>query len=148
MDRAKFNRLSGRAFAVAALSAVSAAIACGGTTKATHRETTVRTAKMPRPPSARGGGPISLVSAIDMIAAERCVHEGSCDRLGPGRRFRDNDACKKEFEHDTRTQLDTTVCDTGYVEPSTLLECLDAIRTSACNYEVSIECEPSKMCSP
>jgi len=145
MDRAKTNKWMGRAFAVAALSAIAAITACGGSTTATAEKT--RTAAK-KPKRAIGGGPMSLVTAVDMIASERCAHEGSCDRLGPGRRFRDNDACRSQVLHETRTILDTKVCDTGLVETETLLECLAAIRVGGCSVDLAAACEPSSMCSP
>jgi hypothetical protein len=147
MKRAKRNGLLGRAFAVAALSAVSALIACAGNNVGPQPSTTRTAAKRPRPTGV-GGGPVALVTAVNVIATERCRHESHCDRLGPGRRFRDDDACQKEFVHEARTRLHTRVCETGFVDPATLLDCLEAIRVGGCTADVQAACEPSMMCSP
>ena len=150
MKREKPGRLLGRAFAVAALSAIAASVACGGSSASAQHESTTASAKTAKKqkPAGIGGGPVSLVTAVDIIATERCRHESHCDRLGPGRRFRDDESCEKEFAHEARTQLDTKVCETGFVEPSTLLECLEGIRMGGCTTETAAACEPSSMCSP
>jgi hypothetical protein len=147
MKWSKRNGLLGRAFAVAALSAITALVACGGSTQ---QEPTARStaAVKKSKPSAIGGGPVSLVSAVEVIATERCRHESHCDRLGPGRRFVDDQSCQKEFVHEQRTRLDTKVCDTGFVDPAALLECLEGIRMGGCTVETAGACEPSTMCSP
>lgn len=145
MERARLQRLLGRAFAVAALSGIFAA-ACANH-PAPRPESTVRVVKK-NSPTARGGGPLSLVTAVDMIANERCVHESECHRLGAGRRFRDHDACQKEFVHEARSQLHTAVCETGFVEPETLFECLESIRNGGCTATLTAACEPASMCSP
>lgn len=144
MQTARRKRWMGRAFAVAALSAVAAMTACGGSTPSKPTTTTAKRAA----PRATGGGPLSLVTAVDMIATERCAHEGSCGRLGPGRRFRDHEACQAEFVHEARTRLTTNVCETGLVEHTTLLECLDSMRASSCTTDLAVACEPASMCSP
>lgn len=137
----KHTRWFGRAFAVAALSAMGALAACG-----THRAPEAKPTA--RAPVARGGGPISLVTAVDTIAHERCAHEGACNRIGAGRRFASGETCQAAFTHEARGQLKTTVCETGFVEPEALLDCLEAIRAGGCASDAEAACEPSSMCSP
>ncbi|MBI2390750.1 MAG: hypothetical protein HYV09_14265 [Deltaproteobacteria bacterium] len=96
----------------------------------------------------RGGGPLSLVGAADAIASERCAHEERCERIGAGRRFVDTASCEQAVWSDTHDRLSTSVCESGFVEASTLLECLAAIRAGGCTAEVGRVCEPSTMCSP
>lgn len=146
MERARANRLLGRVFAVAALSAFFAPVACTSH-PAPRPESSVRTAKKQKP-NARGGGPLALVTAVDMITSERCNHEGECHRLGAGRRFRDYEACQKELVHEARSQLRTAVCETGFVEPASVLECLESIRNGGCTAQLTAACEPATMCSP
>lgn len=134
---------SGRAFAVVAMSAVAALAACGGSSA--PNTTSVGKTKAP---VARGGGPISLVTAVDTIATERCAREGRCNRVGAGRRFISTDACKTAFAQEERKSLGTAVCESGFVEPDTLLDCLDAIRANGCAGEATAACVPSSMCSP
>jgi hypothetical protein len=149
MERAKSNRWMGRALTVAALSAVAAMTACAGNNPAPQSKATRTSAAKPkRTGPGVGGGPLSLVTAVEMIANERCAHEGGCDRLGPGRRFRDNDACRKQLIHETRSTLGTDVCDTGMVETDSVLDCLAEIRNGTCSAETATICEPSFMCSP
>jgi hypothetical protein len=149
MERATPNRLLGRALAVSALSAIAAPIACGGSSAATRRETTVRSSVTTNAPTARGGGPIEIVGAVDLMAKERCQRESACGRLGPGRRFVDREACENKLVSETRTTLHTRVCETGFVEGSSLSECLDSIRMSGCSVvELTAACEPASLCSP
>jgi hypothetical protein len=143
MQVAKHNSLFGRAFAVAALSAVAALVACGGGSAPPAKVSSKSKSSI-----ARGGGPVSLVTAVDTIANERCMHEVSCDRIGAGRRFPSKESCQKSLVHEARGQLKTDVCDTGYVEPDSLLDCLTAIRAGGCAAETEAACEPSSMCSP
>ncbi len=141
MRVAKHNAWFGRAFAVAALSAIGALVACGGSSAPPP-------ARAPRGPVARGGGPLSLVTAVDTIATERCAHEGACNRIGPGRRFATSELCQAAFAHEERGQLGTSVCETGFVEPDSLLDCLEAIRAGGCAAAAEAACEPASMCSP
>lgn len=132
--------LFGRAFAVVAMSAVATLAACGGGGKA--RQTGVAKA-----PVARGGGPISLVTAVDTISKERCTREARCNRIGPGRPYVSADACRDAIGHEERSSLRTTVCESGYVEPDALAECISAVRASGCTTDATAACEPSSMCS-
>lgn len=134
-----------RACVVAASCLISTVAACG-----THRAPQpVVAASKPQPAVAgRGGGPLSLVGAVDAIASERCAHEQRCERIGAGRQFVDTASCEQAVAIDTRERLSTAVCESGFVEASTLLECLAAIRAGGCATEVGRVCEPSTMCSP
>lgn len=99
-------------------------------------------------PLARGGGPLSLVTAVDMITTERCAHEGSCDRIGPGRRFFVVEDCQRELAEHARKQWNMQVCETGYVEDGELRSCLESIRKAGCTSDVETLCSPAKTCSP
>ena len=147
MERLKSRGLFRRAIAVAALSALASA-ACASSQPAPAPKPVV--AQSEHKPRARGGGPIALVAAADVITWERCEHERTCNRLGPGRRFADSSSCEKKLIHEARTQLRTEVCETGFVESTSLRECLDAIRAGRCNVEpeATSACEVAKMCSP
>src|SRR5687768_4483472 len=136
MHVAKQNSLFGRAFAVAALSAVAALVACGGSSAPPPAKVSKS-----KPAIARGGGPVSLVTAVDTITSERCMHEVQCDRVGAGRRFANKEACQKTLAHEARSQLKTDVCDTGFLEPDALLDCLSAIRAGGCAAETEAACE-------
>lgn len=106
------------------------------------------TARLNAIPAARGGGPLSLVTAVDAIATERCAHEGACGRIGPGRRFFLMEDCQKELTTHVRKQLNMDVCETGLVEPDELTGCLSSIRKLGCTRDVELTCNAPKMCSP
>lgn len=141
MERPSTKTWFGRACAVAALSVLAA---CGG------NGNNARPAKVGKhhDPVAHGGGPVTLVTAVDVIAKERCRHETRCNHVGAGRRFASDAACQKAFVHEERASLSTEVCETGYVEPEALLDCLEAIRNDGCSVDAEAACEASSMCSP
>jgi len=113
---------------------------------------TTHPAPAPAPPviraPARGGGPLSLVTAVDALTTEFCAHENACDRVGPGRRFATADDCHDAFVTSTRKQLNADLCMTGYVESEELDTCLDSIRKAACIADIETVCKPAKLCSP
>lgn len=121
---------------------------CSSAMACTNHPAPKTAARLNDVPAARGGGPLSLVSAVDAIATERCAHEGACGRIGPGRRFFLMDDCQKEFVTSARKQLNMDVCETGLVEPEELTGCLKAIRKLGCTRDVELTCSGPRMCSP
>jgi hypothetical protein len=131
------------------MSAVAALAACGKhDAHAVHFPKTAKAKKTY--PSSTGGGPapVTLVTAADVIAKEKCEHENHCDRIGAGRRFANSEVCQKSLVHEARSTMTTKQCDTGYIDPESLLECLEAIRTNGCSVDAQVACEASTMCSP
>lgn len=97
---------------------------------------------------ARGGGPLSLVSAVDAITKETCRREIECNRIGRGHLYVTRDACSQDVEHETRQILNAMACQTGYIDPDALVECLTAIHASGCDHEPTVYCDTPRLCSP
>jgi hypothetical protein len=98
--------------------------------------------------SARGGGPLDMVTAVDVITAERCQRESACNRIGRGRQFLSEDDCRANVVHAVRKAFNANTCNTGYVDPDSLDECLKAMREAGCNLEPTVYCDTPRICSP
>lgn len=140
-----------RASAVAALSIVATLVACGSSTS----PKSASSASVEQSKSALGrgggpqiGGPLSLVSAVEALATERCAHEAKCERIGAGRRFATGDSCRTSLTQEEHKMLTTDVCESGFVESDALRDCLSAIRDATCATETATTCDMPSICSP
>ncbi|MGZ3422445.1 MAG: DUF6184 family natural product biosynthesis lipoprotein [Polyangiales bacterium] len=92
--------------------------------------------------------PLEIKAAVAAITKEKCHQEDSCRRIGDGRQFVTENDCESTVATDLRQILNTTACDTGYVESESLIECLTAIRSGGCKAAPSTYCDAPRICSP
>jgi hypothetical protein len=92
--------------------------------------------------------PVEVKNAVVAITKETCHRETRCSRIGEGRQYVTENDCEKAVETDMRKVLDTNACETGYVEPSSLVECLTSIRSSDCRSMQDTYCQTPRICSP
>jgi hypothetical protein len=100
-------------------------------------------------PDARGGGPAQYMPVADgamAYAAEACAREERCGRVGDDKQLSGGEACRSSFEHIAMQGL--SVCDSGRVNASLVVDCMEQIRSSSCDENVKTACRYVEMCAP
>lgn len=118
---------------------LSALSACTPTMRPKRRTTAV---------NANVTRPVEVKNAVAAISKETCHRETRCSRIGEGRQFVTEGDCEKTIETDMRQILNTSACETGYVESDSLVECLTSIRASDCRTTQNSYCQTPRICSP
>jgi hypothetical protein len=118
---------------------LSALAACASTTQPPPTKRTT---------AALSSNPLEIKDAVAAITKAKCHKEDSCRRIGDGRQFVTEGDCENLVATDLRQILNTTACDTGFVESESLGECLSAIRSDGCGAGPSRYCDAPRICSP
>jgi len=99
-------------------------------------------------PTAIGGGPPSVESAIDQLGAARCEREARCGRLGPEGSYNTRQQCLDADLMSRLDALDPANCPNG-IRPDLLGACLEALRTERCDSDSrSSGCTVQALCAP
>lgn len=89
-------------------------------------------------------------NAVARIVSSRCAREATCNNIGVDKRFDNAAGCTAKIRSDMRDDLNTKDCPYG-VDVKELDECLEAIRSEACNSPLDsisrlAACRASDMC--
>lgn len=105
-----------------------------------------RPARAQSPPTARGGGPPTLESAIDRLGTARCDREARCGRLGSEGSYDTRDQCLSADLMSRLDALDPATCPNG-IDPEILESCIEAMHSGVCGLEVqSAGCTVQSLC--
>jgi hypothetical protein len=85
----------------------------------------------PMTPASGEGMTASNEDAIRQLTTARCQREEACNNIGQGKRYDDQSACQREVAQNSRSMFRTEDC--GRVMQSRLNNCIDEVRTQACN---------------
>ena len=123
---------------------ILAIVLTSGCSRETQPSPTPRTAA----PSAIGGGPPSVESAIDRLGAARCEREARCGRLGPEGTYDTRQQCLDADLMSRLDALDESTCPNG-IRSDQLSACVEALRTERCDSDaLSSGCTVQALCAP
>lgn len=87
-------------------------------------------------------------SAIDRITSARCAREFACNRVGSGKKWTDDNACRRETRQNVRGDYNSTEC--HVIQSDKLQSCVDAIRDEKCDTLIGPDfgvCRRGNICS-
>jgi hypothetical protein len=101
-------------------------------------------------PTAQGGGPLDVSSAVDHIISARCARESSCGNVGADKKWASDDACDEVVTREYSDDLSESDCPNG-VDPNALSQCVAQTRDADCTSAIDVigrvaACRPSALC--
>ncbi len=82
-------------------------------------------------PTAFGGGPLSIDSAVSKIAEARCARELTCGNVGADKKFSDASSCMADVKKNFGKDLNAEDCPAG-IDAKELSECVTEAKNEDC----------------